>query len=126
MGRGRPCDLPPCPGVEAYEEIANNAFFCPQADLIAWDEALISFFRTDAAEAGRMVASQNPDVGPLTIAPARATHAAGGPRGVVEAKHGAAKLAAGAMRAKHGNGASNGVVLDLGLDEASDADFGRY
>jgi len=87
---------------------------------------VISFFRTDAAEAGRMVASQNPDVGPRTIAPARATHAAGGPRGVVEAKHGAAKLAAGAMRAKHGNGASNGVVLDLGLDEASDADFGRY
>lgn len=43
-------DLPPCPGVEAYEEIANNAFFCPQADLIAWDEALISFFRTDYGE----------------------------------------------------------------------------
>ncbi len=30
-------DLPPCPGVTSYDDIAQNAFYCPDADLIAWD-----------------------------------------------------------------------------------------
>ena len=40
-----PEDLPPCDDVPAYEDIAQNAFYCPSADLIAWDrEALIQPF----------------------------------------------------------------------------------
>jgi len=29
--------LPPCPGIRSYDDIAENAFYCPEADLIAWD-----------------------------------------------------------------------------------------
>lgn len=37
-------DLPPC-DVASYDEIAENAFYCPSSDLIAWDrEALIGPF----------------------------------------------------------------------------------
>ncbi|MFN0027010.1 MAG: neutral zinc metallopeptidase [Acidimicrobiales bacterium] len=43
-------DLPSCPGVEAYEDVAQNAFYCPDEDLIAWDESLIEFLRTDYGE----------------------------------------------------------------------------
>lgn len=35
-------ELPPCPGVKQYADVAQNAFYCPAADLVAWDdEALI-------------------------------------------------------------------------------------
>ncbi|HYI61081.1 MAG TPA: neutral zinc metallopeptidase [Acidimicrobiales bacterium] len=38
-------DLPPCPGVTAYEDIAVNAFYCSDGDLIAWDrEGLVEPF----------------------------------------------------------------------------------
>ena len=30
-------DLPPCPGVQSYGDVAENAFYCPAADLVAWD-----------------------------------------------------------------------------------------
>lgn len=33
--------LPPCEGLRSYEEIAQNAFYCPQNDLIAWDEVAL-------------------------------------------------------------------------------------
>ncbi len=32
-----PADLPPCPGVTSYDDIAVNAFYCSDVDLIAWD-----------------------------------------------------------------------------------------
>lgn len=38
-GYGPRTEVPPCPGIGDYEEIAQNAFYCPAADLIAWDEA---------------------------------------------------------------------------------------
>ena len=31
-------ELPPCPGVREYRDVASNAFYCPAADLIAWDD----------------------------------------------------------------------------------------
>ncbi len=31
-------DLPPCPGVRNYGDVAQNAFYCPAADLVAWDD----------------------------------------------------------------------------------------
>lgn len=31
-------DLPPCPGVREYADIAQNAFYCPGGDLVAWDD----------------------------------------------------------------------------------------
>ncbi len=34
---GPDSDVPPCPGVRSYDDIAQNAFYCPEADLIAWD-----------------------------------------------------------------------------------------
>lgn len=35
-------ELPPCgPGDLTYEEIAGNAFYCPQDDIIAWDEVAL-------------------------------------------------------------------------------------
>ena len=30
-------ELPPCPGVRDYGDVAQNAFYCPGADLVAWD-----------------------------------------------------------------------------------------
>lgn len=30
--------VPPCPGVRVYADIAENAFYCPAADLVAWDD----------------------------------------------------------------------------------------
>jgi predicted metalloprotease len=30
--------LPPCPGVSQYDDIAQNAFYCPAGDLVAWDD----------------------------------------------------------------------------------------
>ena len=30
--------LPPCPGVRGYADVARNAFYCPAADLVAWDD----------------------------------------------------------------------------------------
>jgi methyl-accepting chemotaxis protein len=88
---------------------------------------VISFFRTEASTGSRSASAQ-PHATPSqsSAGMVRPTHSANGPRAVVEAKHGTATLANGASRPKHGNGASNGVVLDLGLDSASDADFGRY
>lgn len=36
-------DLPPCQDIVGYDDIAQNAFYCPDADLIAWDsDALIA------------------------------------------------------------------------------------
>lgn len=38
-------DLPPCPGVTSYDDIAVNAFYCSDTDVIAWDrEGLIEPF----------------------------------------------------------------------------------
>ena len=31
-------NLPPCPGVKQYADVAQNAFYCPAADLVAWDD----------------------------------------------------------------------------------------
>lgn len=40
-----PGDLPPCGDIRSYDEIAGNAFYCPSADLVAWDrEALVAPF----------------------------------------------------------------------------------
>lgn len=33
--------LPPCEGVLSYEDIAENAFYCPSDDLIAWDDVAL-------------------------------------------------------------------------------------
>ena len=33
--------LPPCEGLRSYEEIARNAFYCPENDLIAWDQVAL-------------------------------------------------------------------------------------
>ena len=30
--------LPPCPGIHGYADVARNAFYCPAADLVAWDD----------------------------------------------------------------------------------------
>jgi predicted metalloprotease len=36
---GPDTEMPPCGSVElTYDEIANNAFYCPEDDIIAWDE----------------------------------------------------------------------------------------
>jgi predicted metalloprotease len=44
-------ELPPCPGIGSYDEIAENAFYCPEADLVAWDEtALIGPLRQQFGE----------------------------------------------------------------------------
>lgn len=49
-------DLPPCPGVSTYEDIAQNAFYCPGADLIAWDrEALVAPFIDGFGEFGAAI-----------------------------------------------------------------------
>ncbi|MCC6438595.1 MAG: neutral zinc metallopeptidase [Acidimicrobiales bacterium] len=31
-------ELPDCPGIFSYDDIAQNAFYCPDSDLIAWDQ----------------------------------------------------------------------------------------
>jgi predicted metalloprotease len=39
---GPDTEMPPCGSPPPqYEEIANNAFYCPEEDLIAWDEATL-------------------------------------------------------------------------------------
>jgi predicted metalloprotease len=39
---GPTTELPPCgPAQLTYEEIADNAFYCPGSDIIAWDEAAL-------------------------------------------------------------------------------------
>lgn len=49
-------DLPPCAGITAYEDIAQNAFYCPDADLIAWDrEALVAPFIDAFGEFGAAI-----------------------------------------------------------------------
>ena len=30
--------IPPCPGIENYRAIANNAFYCNTGDIVAWDD----------------------------------------------------------------------------------------
>jgi len=43
---GPKTDVPPCPGVRSYEDVAVNAFYCVPADLIAWDTpGLVTPFR---------------------------------------------------------------------------------
>ena len=51
-----PEDLPPCPGVTSYDDIAVNAFYCPDADLIAWDrEGLVAPFIDEFGEFGAAI-----------------------------------------------------------------------
>jgi predicted metalloprotease len=49
-------ETPPCGPIElAYEEIANNAFYCPDDDIIAWDE-------------GQLMPQLNEEFGAFTVA----------------------------------------------------------
>lgn len=44
-------ELPDCPGVFSYEDVAQNAFYCPDTDLIAWDQPnLMAPLRKDFGE----------------------------------------------------------------------------
>jgi predicted metalloprotease len=53
---GPDTEMPPCGPIElAYEEIANNAFYCPDDDIIAWDE-------------GQLMPQLNEDFGAFTVA----------------------------------------------------------
>lgn len=33
--------LPPCEGIQSYDDVAQNAFYCPDGDLIAWDSEVL-------------------------------------------------------------------------------------